>query len=103
MGFDLMRVSLILVVLGALNCASMGLMRSDFISSALGRGSLGKAVHLVIGVAAVLIALKMFGFTEGFENNANMNGANNMNTANKMEGFNGCKDGKDKEGKECTA
>ena len=117
MGFDLMRISLILVVLGALNCASMGLMRNDFISTALGRGTFGKAVHLLIGVAAIMIALKMFGFMEGFENNMNSNnmnyannsnganntnGGNNMNSTN-MEGFYACKDCTDPSGKPCVA
>jgi uncharacterized membrane protein YuzA (DUF378 family) len=88
-----MRVALFLVVLGAFNCASMGLMRDDLISSLLGRGAFGKAAHLLIGVAAILITLKLFGITEGFENNAVSMDLETIKIVGE-EGFNGCKDRK---------
>jgi uncharacterized membrane protein YuzA (DUF378 family) len=110
MGYDLLRLSVILLVIGGLNCGSIGLMGKDFISSTLGRGTAAKVLHIAIGLAAVYVGLRSFGFIEGYANN-NMNGANmngaNMNGANMNgamnEGFAACKDGKDEKGNNCSA
>jgi len=102
MGYDLLRLSVILLVIGGLNCGSIGLMGKDFISSTLGRGTAAKALHIAIGLAAVYVGLRSFGFIEGFGNNMNGNmNADNMNNA-MNEGFAACKDGKDMEGKPCA-
>lgn len=111
MGFDLMRLSLILLVVGGLNWGAVGLLGKDFVIALLGRGAAAKAVYALVGLAAIFVGLRLFGFVEAFENNNNanrnmntMNNATNMNNANNVaEGFYACKDGKDDEGKPCTA
>lgn len=101
MGFDLMRLSVILLVVGGLNWGSVGLMGKDLVAGLLGRGTAAKAVYVAVGLAAVFVGLRLFGFVEGFENNANMGNGNN--TGMMREGFMACKDGKDAEGKPCSA
>ena len=123
MGYDLLRLSVILLIIGGLNCGSIGVMGKDFITSTLGRGTAAKVLHIAIGLAAVYVGLRSFGFIERFENNNNMannnmannnmannnmtnNVTNNMNNANvnaMNEGFAACKDGKDEKGNDCRA
>ena len=86
MGFDLLKLSLILLVIGGLNWGSVGLLGKDLVVTLLGRGTATKAVYVLVGLAAVLVGARVFGLTEGFENNAR-NGANNgtmMGGANNM-------------------
>ncbi len=81
MGFDLLKLSLILLVIGGLNWGAVGLLGKDLVVTLLGRGTATKAVYVLVGLAAVIVGAKIFGLTEGFENNMR-NGANNMNGAN---------------------
>ena len=101
MGFDIMRLSVLLLVVGGLNWGSVGLLGKDLVVELLGRGTLTKAVYVAVGLAAVYVGLRALGLLEGFENNNNMN-MNNMNT-NMREGFYACKDGKDEKGEPCKA
>jgi uncharacterized membrane protein YuzA (DUF378 family) len=91
MGLDLMRLSVILLVVGGLNWGSVGLMGKDLVAGLLGRGAATKAVYVAVGLAAVFVGLRLFGFVEGFsdENMMNRNAVKNMN-----EGFYGCPEGK---------
>ncbi len=110
-----MRLSVILLVVGGLNWGSVGLTGKDLVVGLLGRGTATKAVYVLVGLAAVYVGLRAFGFLEGFENNnmANANMAGNMmtngnnmangNNRNMAEGFYACKDGKDEAGKPCHA
>ena len=112
---DLMRLSVILLVVGGLNWGSVGLTGKDLVVAALGRGTAAKAVYVAVGLAAVFVGLRLFGFMEGFENNNMANGNNmagnmmtngnmpNGNNRNMAEGFYACKDGKDEAGKPCHA
>jgi uncharacterized membrane protein YuzA (DUF378 family) len=68
MHFDLFRVALILLVIGGLNWGSVGLLGKDLVVALLGRGNATKAVYVLVGLAAVMVGLKMFGYLEGFEN-----------------------------------
>jgi uncharacterized membrane protein YuzA (DUF378 family) len=97
MGFDLMRLSVILLVVGGLNWGSVGLMGKDLVAGLLGRGAAAKAVYVAVGLAAVFVGLRLFGFVEGFENNANMRNGNNAGMM--REGFMACKEGD----KDCEA
>ena len=100
--FNLAQLAIILLIIGGLNCGSIGVLGKDFISSTLGRGMAAKVLHIAIGLSAVFVALRFFGLMEGFENN-NMNKNMNMNmNMNNAEGFNACKDGKDAMGKPCA-
>jgi uncharacterized membrane protein YuzA (DUF378 family) len=104
MGFDLLKLSLILLVIGGLNWGAVGLLGKDLVVTLLGRGTATKAVYVLVGLAAVIVGAKIFGLTEGFENpNNGMNNANNgMNSAtnnanngmnnanNEAEGFYAC-------------
>lgn len=83
MGFDLLKLSLILLVIGGLNWGSIGLLGKDLVVTLLGRGTATKAVYVLVGLAAVIVGARVFGLTEGFENNMRngANGANNMNGA----------------------
>lgn len=99
MGFDIMRLSVILLVIGGLNWGSIGLMGKDLVVAALGRGMATKAVYVLVGLAAVYVGLRAFGLMEGFENNLYNNNSNNSNNMN--EGFYACKDGKDEKGEPC--
>ena len=87
MGFDLLKLSLILLVIGGLNWGAVGLLGKDLVVTLLGRGTATKAVYVLVGLAAVIVGARIFGLTEGFENNMR-NGANNMNGA-MMGGANG--------------
>jgi uncharacterized membrane protein YuzA (DUF378 family) len=100
MGFDLLKLSLILLVIGGLNWGAVGLLGKDLVVTLLGRGTATKAVYVLVGLAAVIVGAKIFGLTEGFENNArngaNMNGANmgaNMNAMNNGAANNNMKEG----------
>lgn len=101
MGFDLMRIALILLIVGGLNCGSIGFLSKDLVSATLGRGTAARVLHAAIGLSAIYIGLRAFGFMEGFENmRAN---APAMRNGENMEGFYACKDGKDEHGKPCAA
>jgi uncharacterized membrane protein YuzA (DUF378 family) len=100
MGFDLMRLSVILLVVGGLNWGSIGLTGKDLVAGLLGRGTATKAIYVAVGLAALFVGLRLFGFVEGF--NEGTNGAA-LNRMNRNEGFYACKDGKDADGKECKA
>ena len=64
--FDLMRISLILLVVGGLNWGSVGLLGKDLVAAAVGRGTAGKAVYVAVGLAALYVGARLFGFVEGF-------------------------------------
>ncbi len=64
-----MRLSLILLVIGGLNWGSVGLLGKDLVAAAVGRGTAGKAIYVAVGLAAVFVGLRLFGFVEGFEAN----------------------------------
>ena len=64
--FDLMRLSLILLVVGGLNWGSVGLLGKDLVAAALGRGPAAKAVYVAVGLAALFVGARLFGFVEGF-------------------------------------
>ncbi len=119
-----MRLSLILLIVGGLNWGSVGLLGKDLVVALLGRGTATKAVYGLVGLAALYVGLRLFGFVEAFENNGananglmnnanmnsllnspNMNAAMNANNANNdmTEGFYACKDGQDEGGKPCNA
>ena len=87
MGLDLLKLSLILLVIGGLNWGAVGLLGKDLVVTLLGRGTATKAVYVLVGLAAVIVGAKIVGLTEGFENNMR-NGANNANGA-MMGGANG--------------
>lgn len=82
---DLMRLAVILLVIGGLNWGSVGLLGKDLVAGLLGRGAAAKAVYVAVGLAAVFVGLRLFGFTEGFE-------AHTMSTGmeKKKEGFAAC-------------
>ncbi len=67
---DLMRLSLILLVVGGLNWGSVGLLGKDLVAAALGRGPAAKAVYVAVGLAALYVGARLFGFVEGFEDAA---------------------------------
>jgi uncharacterized membrane protein YuzA (DUF378 family) len=71
MGFDLFRIALLLLVVGGLNWGSVGLLGKDLVVMLLGRGAASKAVYVLVGLAALFVGLRMFGFAEGFEDNNN--------------------------------
>jgi len=83
MGLDIMRLAVILLVVGGLNWGSVGLLGKDLVAGLLGRGAAAKAVYVAVGLAAVFVGLRLFGFTEGFE-------AHSMTTEKKKEGFAAC-------------
>ena len=86
MGFDLLKLSLILLVIGGLNWGAVGLLGKDLVVTLLGRGTATKAVYVLVGLAAVIVGARVFGLTEGFENNVRNNGVNGpmMGGANNM-------------------
>jgi uncharacterized membrane protein YuzA (DUF378 family) len=94
MGFDLMRLSVILLVVGGLNWGSIGLTGKDLVAGLLGRGTATKAIYVAVGLAALFVGLRLFGFVEGFE-------AHTMGEKRKAEGFMACKEG-DEECKKAT-
>lgn len=102
MGFDILRLSVFLLIVGGLNWGAVGLMGKDLVAAALGRGTAAKAVYVLVGLAAVYVGLRFFGLMEGF---ANANGMNNAGMANvgvgMREGFSACKDGMDEKGEPC--
>lgn len=65
--FDLMRLSLILLIVGGLNWGSVGLLGKDLVAAALGRGPAAKAIYVAVGLAALFVGARLFGFVEGFE------------------------------------
>ena len=89
MGFDLMRLSVILLVVGGLNWGSIGLTGKDLVAGLLGRGTATKAIYVAVGLAAVFVGLRLFGFVEGFESTG-ANGANNNMRNMRNEGFEAC-------------
>jgi uncharacterized membrane protein YuzA (DUF378 family) len=95
MMFNITHLAILLLIVGGLNCGSIGIMGKDFITGVLGRGMGAKALHIAIGLAAVYAALRLFGFMEGFENAMNENMLN--------EGFDACGKCKDEKGGACVA
>ncbi len=95
MMFNITHLAILLLIVGGLNCGSIGLMGKDFLTGLLGRGSASKAIHIAIGLAAVYIGLRALGFMEGFENAMNENMLN--------EGFDACGKCKDDKGHACVA
>ena len=79
MGFDLLKLSLILLVIGGLNWGSVGLLGKDLVVTLLGRGTATKAVYVLVGLAAVIVGARVFGLTEGFENHMRNGNGSNMN------------------------
>lgn len=62
-----MRLALILLVIGGLNWGSVGLLGKDLVAAAVGRGTAAKAIYVAVGLAALFVGLRLFGFVEGFE------------------------------------
>jgi uncharacterized protein len=87
MRLDLFRIALILLVIGGLNWGSIGLLGKDLVVALLGKGNATKAVYMLVGLAAVFIGLKMFGFMEGFENMDNNMEEEEQLETNENEGF----------------
>ena len=98
MGLDLMRLSVILLVVGGLNWGSIGLTGKDLVAGLLGRGTAAKAIYVAVGLAAVFVGLRLFGFVEGFGEEGVNGAAASMNRMNRNEGFYAC--GADEEMKE---
>jgi uncharacterized membrane protein YuzA (DUF378 family) len=63
---DLMRLALILLVVGGLNWGSVGLLGKDLVAAAVGRGAAAKAIYVAVGLAALFVGARLFGFVEGF-------------------------------------
>lgn len=97
MGFDLMRLSVILLVIGGLNWGSVGLMGKDLVAGLLGRGTAAKAIYVAVGLAAVFVGLRLFGFVEGFEDAMPVP----AEEKHKEEGFYACPNGKKMKGGKC--
>jgi uncharacterized membrane protein YuzA (DUF378 family) len=99
MRLDLFRIALILLVVGGLNWGAIGLLGKDLVVALLGKGNAAKAVYVLVGLAAVFVGLKMFGFIEGFEtmeNNAMTMEEEEQLESNGNEGFENME--KEKEG-----
>lgn len=68
MGIDINYLTVLLLIVGGLNWGSVGLLGKDLVAAVAGRGSLAaRAIYLAVGLSAVLVALKFFRITEGFE------------------------------------
>lgn len=66
---DLMRLSVLLLIVGGLNWGSVGALGKDLVAGLLGARSLAaRAVYVAVGLAAVYVAASYFGVLEGFEN-----------------------------------
>jgi uncharacterized membrane protein YuzA (DUF378 family) len=66
---DLMRLSVLLLIVGGLNWGSVGLLGKDLVAGLLGARSMAaRAVYVAVGLAAVYVAASYFGVLEGFEN-----------------------------------
>ena len=66
---DLMRLSVLLLIVGGLNWGSVGVLGKDLVAGLLGARSLGaRAVYVAVGLAAVYVAATYFGVLEGFSN-----------------------------------
>jgi uncharacterized membrane protein YuzA (DUF378 family) len=69
MGIDINYITVLLLIIGGLNWGSIGLLGKDLVALIAGRGTvLARAIYTAVGLSAVLVALKFFRITEGFEN-----------------------------------
>lgn len=68
MGIDINYITVLLLIIGGLNWGSVGLLGKDLVALVAGRGTLlARAIYLAVGLSAVLVGLKFFRITEGFE------------------------------------
>jgi len=66
---DLMRLSVLLLIVGGLNWGSVGLLGKDLVAGLLGaRSTATRAIYVAVGLAAAYVAASYFGVLEGFEN-----------------------------------
>jgi uncharacterized membrane protein YuzA (DUF378 family) len=63
---DLYTAAVFLLIVGGLNWGSVGLLGKDLVALCCGRGSIGRAVYIAVGLSAVLVGLRFFNLTEGF-------------------------------------
>jgi len=69
MGIDINYITVLLLIIGGLNWGAVGLLGKDLVALVAGRGTLAaRAIYTAVGLSAVLVALKFFRITEGFEN-----------------------------------
>ena len=65
---DLMRLSVLLLIVGGLNWGSVGVLGKDLVAGLLGARSLAsRVIYVAVGLAAVYVAASYFGVLEGFE------------------------------------
>ena len=68
MGIDINYITVLLLIIGGLNWGAVGLLGKDLVALVAGRGTLAaRAIYTAVGLSAVLVALKFFRITEGFE------------------------------------
>lgn len=68
MGIDINYITVLLLIVGGLNWGAVGLLGKDLVALIAGRGTvLARAIYTAVGLSAVLVALKFFRITEGFE------------------------------------
>lgn len=64
---DIMRLSVLLLIVGGLNWGSVGAFGKDLVAGLLGTRSLAaRAIYVAVGLAAVYVAANYFGALEGF-------------------------------------
>jgi len=65
---DLMRLSVLLLIVGGLNWGSVGLLGKDLVAGLLGaRSTATRAIYVAVGLAAAYVAASYFGVLEGFD------------------------------------
>jgi len=54
-------ISLVLVIIGALNWGLVGLFNFDLVAAIFGLSIFARVIYILVGVAAVLVAIYVFG------------------------------------------